>query len=193
MPVDLTFAGAAGLKSLAAAKIASAASKIAASHALGLAKYSTIAAAEAAKTQANLETYVYGAPVSKTPPLLSPALPPITVPLAVSPFALARGAIGVAPFGHQGMMQTPMGPFGGSTPVAAWQQGYAHQGFPGQPGFPQAGYAQPTAQQGWAPQVTATTFPGPAKLLPQPVMMSFDAAALVAGGVCRQSQISNFL
>jgi hypothetical protein len=72
MPLELSLAGAAGLQALAAAKTGSAAAQMAAMHALALAKYSSIAATQTAKAQADLETYVHGAPVSSVPAVLSP-------------------------------------------------------------------------------------------------------------------------
>mmetsp|Transcript_83527 Transcript_83527/g.174755 ORF Transcript_83527/g.174755 Transcript_83527/m.174755 type:complete len:131 (-) Transcript_83527:69-461(-) len=75
MPVDLTIAGAMGLKAVAAAKAASAAAKQAAAQAIAMAQNTNLAALQAEQAQANLEKYVYGVPVSSVPPSVTP-MPP---------------------------------------------------------------------------------------------------------------------
>ncbi|CAK9064693.1 unnamed protein product [Durusdinium trenchii] len=78
MPVDLTIAGAMGLKAVAAAKAASAAAKQAAAQAIAMAQNTNLAALQAEQAQANLEKYVYGVPVSSIPPSVSP-MPPAAI------------------------------------------------------------------------------------------------------------------
>ncbi|EER19262.1 hypothetical protein Pmar_PMAR015822, partial [Perkinsus marinus ATCC 50983] len=78
MAVELTIAGASGLKALAAAKAAAAAAKQAAANAVAMAQNTNLASAEAMQAQANLEKYVFGSPVSTVPPVVTP-MPPATI------------------------------------------------------------------------------------------------------------------
>ncbi|CAJ1377642.1 unnamed protein product [Effrenium voratum] len=78
MPIDMTIAGAMGLKAVAAAKAASAAAKQAAAQAIAMAQNTNLAALQAEQAQANLEKYVYGVPVSSIPPSVSP-MPPAAI------------------------------------------------------------------------------------------------------------------
>mmetsp|Transcript_14522 Transcript_14522/g.26698 ORF Transcript_14522/g.26698 Transcript_14522/m.26698 type:complete len:135 (+) Transcript_14522:101-505(+) len=95
MPVDLTVAGAMGLKAVAAAKAASAAARQAAAQAISMAQNTNLAAMQADQAQANLEKYVYGVPTSSAPPVISP-LPPA----AMHPFPMkAAGVVGIAGIG----------------------------------------------------------------------------------------------
>eukprot|EP00928_Gymnodinium_smaydae_P036552 TRINITY_DN25530_c0_g1_i1.p1 TRINITY_DN25530_c0_g1~~TRINITY_DN25530_c0_g1_i1.p1 ORF type:complete len:186 (-),score=40.74 TRINITY_DN25530_c0_g1_i1:28-522(-) len=80
MPVDLTIAGAMGLKAVAAAKAAAAASKQAAAQAIAMAQNTNLAALQAEQAQANLEKYVYGVPVSSVPPVVAPMPPAASHP-----------------------------------------------------------------------------------------------------------------
>mmetsp|Transcript_39091 Transcript_39091/g.110470 ORF Transcript_39091/g.110470 Transcript_39091/m.110470 type:complete len:113 (-) Transcript_39091:42-380(-) len=89
MPVDLTIAGAMGLKAVAAAKAASAASKQAAAQAIAMAQNTNLAALQAEQAQANLEKYVYGVPVSSVPPVVSP-MPPA----AMHPYPMRAASAG---------------------------------------------------------------------------------------------------
>ena len=164
MAVDLAVAGVAGLKSLAAAKTASVASKIAAAHALGLAKYSAIAAAEAAKAQQNLETYVYGAPVSTTPSLLTPYPKKTRVPLPSHPSPL--GMMGGGMMGG-GMMPGMMMP-GMTTGMAAG----------GYPGMQMAGSPPMCQQPVTSSPVDESDFVIAAKQLPMAPLLSLPASAV---------------
>ncbi|CAK0862520.1 unnamed protein product [Prorocentrum cordatum] len=83
MPVDLTIAGAMGLKAVAAAKAASAAAKQAAAQAIAMAQNTNMAALQAEQAQANLEKYVYGVPVSSVPPSVMPQPPAALHPFPV--------------------------------------------------------------------------------------------------------------
>ncbi|KAF4655199.1 hypothetical protein FOZ61_007730 [Perkinsus olseni] len=78
MAVELTIAGASGLKALAAAKAAAAAAKQAAANAVAMAQNTNLASSEAMQAQANLEKYVFGSPVSTVPPVVTP-MPPATI------------------------------------------------------------------------------------------------------------------
>eukprot|EP00413_Alexandrium_margalefii_P025753 CAMPEP_0204560192 /NCGR_PEP_ID=MMETSP0661-20131031/32474_1 /ASSEMBLY_ACC=CAM_ASM_000606 /TAXON_ID=109239 /ORGANISM="Alexandrium margalefi, Strain AMGDE01CS-322" /LENGTH=148 /DNA_ID=CAMNT_0051567497 /DNA_START=67 /DNA_END=510 /DNA_ORIENTATION=- len=94
MPVDLTIAGAMGLKAVAAAKAASAAAKQAAAQAIAMAQNTNLAALQADQAQANLEKYVYGVPVSSVPPAISPVPPAAMHPFPVLPACMAQpGAV----------------------------------------------------------------------------------------------------
>lgn len=91
MAIDLTVAGAMGLKAVAAAKAASAAAKQAAAQAIAMAQNTNLAALQAEQAQANLEKYVYGVPVSSVPPSVSP-MPPA----ALRPFPMKAMSAGAA-------------------------------------------------------------------------------------------------
>mmetsp|Transcript_17653 Transcript_17653/g.37490 ORF Transcript_17653/g.37490 Transcript_17653/m.37490 type:complete len:121 (-) Transcript_17653:88-450(-) len=91
MPVDLTIAGAMGLKAVAAAKAASAASRQAAAQAIAMAQNTNLAALQAEQAQANLEKYVYGVPVSSVPPSVAPMPPAAMHPFPVK--ALSMGPL----------------------------------------------------------------------------------------------------
>eukprot|EP00438_Fugacium_kawagutii_P013681 Skav217094 [mRNA] locus=scaffold187:125513:126501:+ [translate_table: standard] len=90
MPIDMTIAGAMGLKAVAAAKAASAAAKQAAAQAIAMAQNTNLAALQAEQAQANLEKYVYGVPVSSIPPSVSP-MPPA----AIHPYPMKARALGM--------------------------------------------------------------------------------------------------
>ncbi|CAJ1346203.1 unnamed protein product, partial [Effrenium voratum] len=87
-PIDMTIAGAMGLKAVAAAKAASAAAKQAAAQAIAMAQNTNLAALQAEQAQANLEKYVYGVPVSSIPPSVSP-MPPA----AIHPYPMKEAAV----------------------------------------------------------------------------------------------------
>eukprot|EP00405_Crypthecodinium_cohnii_P026540 CAMPEP_0206496938 /NCGR_PEP_ID=MMETSP0324_2-20121206/49810_1 /ASSEMBLY_ACC=CAM_ASM_000836 /TAXON_ID=2866 /ORGANISM="Crypthecodinium cohnii, Strain Seligo" /LENGTH=119 /DNA_ID=CAMNT_0053982257 /DNA_START=89 /DNA_END=449 /DNA_ORIENTATION=- len=95
MPVDLTIAGAMGLKAVAAAKAASAAAKQAAAQAIAMAQNTNLAALQAEQAQANLEKYVYGVPVSSVPPSVTPMPPAALHPY---PTKASVGALAAAPW-----------------------------------------------------------------------------------------------
>eukprot|EP00435_Cladocopium_sp_Y103_P065294 s701_g27.t1 len=96
-PIDMTIAGAMGLKAVAAAKAASAAAKQAAAQAIAMAQNTNLAALQAEQAQANLEKYVYGVPVSSIPPSVSPMPPaaihpyPMKAEMPVAGLVLAGG------------------------------------------------------------------------------------------------------
>ncbi|CAK9090480.1 unnamed protein product [Durusdinium trenchii] len=95
MPVDLTIAGAMGLKAVAAAKAASAAAKQAAAQAIAMAQNTNLAALQAEQAQANLEKYVYGVPVSSIPPSVSP-MPPAAIHPYPMKASIPPGMLGFA-------------------------------------------------------------------------------------------------
>eukprot|EP00933_Yihiella_yeosuensis_P020330 TRINITY_DN16303_c0_g3_i1.p2 TRINITY_DN16303_c0_g3~~TRINITY_DN16303_c0_g3_i1.p2 ORF type:complete len:128 (+),score=36.39 TRINITY_DN16303_c0_g3_i1:121-504(+) len=101
MPVDLTIAGAMGLKAVAAAKAASAASKQAAAQAIAMAQNTNLAALQAEQAQANLEKYVYGVPVSSVPPSVAPMPPAALHPFPMK--AMSVGPVPLVPFDMQPM------------------------------------------------------------------------------------------
>lgn len=82
--VDLTIAGAMGLKSMAASQAAVSAIKEAAANAVSMAQNANLAAAQAEQAQKNLEHYIYGTPVSTVPPTMA-----LTPPAAIATVAKA--------------------------------------------------------------------------------------------------------